>query len=76
MVFTDGSIGALWEYSEHGTPRLVNKICKLCLKAGETNEFQAIDAETVNQIGERFQKQIGPMERKESRARRDPKVTI
>ena len=25
MVFTDGAIEALWTYSEHGTPRLVNK---------------------------------------------------
>lgn len=70
MLFSDGAIEALWEHTEHGVPRLVNKICKLCLKAGETNSFHAIDEEVVNQIGERFQKQIGPAERKEMAGRK------
>jgi len=35
---------------------LTNKICKLCLKAGETNEFQTISGEVVAQIADRFQK--------------------
>ena len=64
MVFTDGAIEALWTYSEHGTPRLVNKICKLCLKAGETNEFPRIEAEVVNLIGERFAKRLSPLKAK------------
>ncbi len=69
-IFTDGAIHALWEHSEHGVPRLVNKICKLCLKAGETNEFRLVEAETLTQIGQRFQKQIGPAERKEGRSKK------
>jgi type II secretory pathway predicted ATPase ExeA len=64
MVFTDGAIEALWTYSEHGTPRLVNKICKLCLKAGETNEFPRIEAEVVNLIGQRFAKRLSPLKAK------------
>ncbi len=64
MVFTDGAVEALWTYSEHGTPRLVNKLCKLCLKAGETNEFPRIEAEGVNLIGERFAKRLSPLKGK------------
>ena len=64
MVFTDGAVEALWTYSEHGTPRLVNKLCKLCLKAGETNEFPRIEAEVVNLIGERFAKRLSPLKAK------------
>ena len=59
-IFTEDTFPFLWEYSEHGVPRLINKICKLCLKAGETNEFDKITGEVVNQIGERFQKLTGP----------------
>jgi general secretion pathway protein A len=60
MIFTDDAIDILWEYSEHGVPRLINKICKLCLKAGETNAFEMIDGPAAKQIAERFQKLTGP----------------
>ncbi len=59
-VFTDDAIDVLWEYSDHGVPRLINKICKLCLKAGETNGFDLINGPTAKQIAERFQKLTGP----------------
>ena len=59
-IFTDEAFHAIWEYSEHGVPRLINKVCKLCLKAGETNGFNIVDGEIVKQIGERFQKMTGP----------------
>ena len=39
---------------------MVNKIAKLCLKAGETNNFHVITGEIVQQIGERFDKMTGP----------------
>jgi general secretion pathway protein A len=55
-IFTDDAIHRLWEYSDHGDPRLINKLCKLSLKAGETNNFKEIDAITVEQIGARFQR--------------------
>ncbi|HUH65789.1 MAG TPA: AAA family ATPase, partial [Syntrophales bacterium] len=59
-VFADDAFGFLWEYSEHGVPRLINKMCKLSLKAGETNEFAEISGEVVRQIGERFRHLAGP----------------
>lgn len=59
-VFTDEAVDVLWQYSDHGVPRLINKIAKLCLKAGETNGFEVIDGATARQIAERFQKLTGP----------------
>jgi type II secretory pathway predicted ATPase ExeA len=35
-IFTDDAYDAIWEYSESGVPRLINKIAKLALKAGQT----------------------------------------
>lgn len=55
-IFTDDAFVQLWEHSEHGVPRLINKISKLSLKAGETNEFNEITGDIVGQIGERFRK--------------------
>ena len=63
MCFTDGALAALWLHSEHGVPRLVNKICKLCMKAGETNSLSVIDEEVISRVGERFQKLTGPAAR-------------
>ncbi len=60
MLFTPDAVSALWEYSEHGVPRLINKICKLSLKAGETNGFSDVNGLIVAQIGERFKKLTGP----------------
>lgn len=59
-IFTDEAINAIWVYSENGVPRLINKICKLSMKAGETNNLQEIDGDIVRQISERFQKLTGP----------------
>ena len=60
QVFTDAAVHHVWESSEHGVPRLINKICKLCLKAGETNGLSLIDGEIVTQIASRFEKLTGP----------------
>ena len=60
-VFADDAFHEIWEHSEHGVPRLINKICKLSLKAGETNGMNALNAAVVKQIGERFQKMTGPL---------------
>ena len=60
QIFADEAYGFLWEYSEHGVPRLINKMCKLSLKAGETNGFTLISGEIVRQIGERFRHLTGP----------------
>jgi type II secretory pathway predicted ATPase ExeA len=64
MFFDDAAIEALWGHSDRGIPRLVNKLCKLCLKAGETNGFRIIGDGVVNQIGERFQRVTGAVARK------------
>jgi type II secretory pathway predicted ATPase ExeA len=59
-IFTDAAIHNVWESSEHGVPRLINKICKLSMKAGETNELSTIDGGVVAQIASRFEKLTGP----------------
>src|SRR5215813_1766066 len=53
-IFTDDAYDAIWEYSESGVPRLINKIAKLSLKAGQTKGLDTIDAGVVRQIGLRF----------------------
>ena len=59
-IFTEDSFHEIWKCSEHGVPRLINKICKLSLKTGETNELTEINGEIVRQIGDRFQKITRP----------------
>lgn len=59
-IFTEDAYPFLYEYSDRGVPRLINKICKLSLKAGETNEFNEISGEVIYQIGERFKNLAGP----------------
>jgi type II secretory pathway predicted ATPase ExeA len=75
-IFADEAIEVLWEYSSRGVPRLINKICKLCLKAGETNGFDLIDAPTAKQIAERFQKLTGPALQKRRPRKRLPEPLI
>jgi type II secretory pathway predicted ATPase ExeA len=53
-IFTDAAYDAIWEYAEHGVPRLINKVAKLALKAGQTQNLQLIDDTLVRQIGTRF----------------------
>ena len=55
-IFEDDVYDYIWEHSEKGVPRLINKLCKLSLKAGETNELLKINGEVVKQIGSRFRK--------------------
>ena len=74
-IFADDAYGFLWEYSEHGVPRLINKMCKLSLKAGETNGFTLISGEVVRQIGERFRHLTGPaIPKRKPRKRPESKV--
>jgi general secretion pathway protein A len=53
-LFTDAAYDTIWENSEHGVPRLINKVAKLALKAGQTQQLQVIDTSVVEQIGVRF----------------------
>ncbi|MCH7590754.1 AAA family ATPase [PVC group bacterium] len=53
-VFSDEAYDVLWEHSEDGVPRLVNKLCKLSMKAGETNNLTQITPEVVQAVAARF----------------------
>jgi general secretion pathway protein A len=52
-IFTDDAYEAIWEYAEHGVPRLINKVAKLALKAARTQALEVINANVVRQIGSR-----------------------
>lgn len=52
-IFTEQVVRAMWNHSR-GAPRMVNKICKLCLKAGETNQLQCIDEAVVENLAYMF----------------------
>ncbi len=54
-IFTEPAIMAVWNHSR-GVPRMVNKICKLCLKAGETNHMKVIDESVVEGLACMFVK--------------------
>lgn len=54
-IFTEQAVRAIWNHSR-GVPRVVNKICKLCLKAGETNQLQFIDETMVENLAYMFKK--------------------
>ena len=47
-IFTDDAFDMLWKHSDCGVPRLINKLSKLSLKAGETNNFAFITGEIVD----------------------------
>lgn len=53
-IFTEDAIDLLWERSEGGIPRLVNKLCKLALKAAETNSLKEVDGRVVAGVSDRF----------------------
>jgi type II secretory pathway predicted ATPase ExeA len=72
-LFTDGAIATLWEHSGHGVPRLVNKICKLCLKAGETNGLRIVDGLLVDQVSDRFERLAPSAEPPDGRPSEQPR---
>ncbi len=74
-IFTEDSFPVIWECSEHGVPRLINKICKLSLKAGETNELTEIDGDIIQQIGDRFKKITRPVGSKRKQRKRHENET-
>jgi hypothetical protein len=60
-VFSEDAFPFIWEHSAQGVPRLINKMCKLSLKAGETNGFDRVSGELINQIGQRFASMTAPV---------------
>jgi len=55
-IFSPEAYKAIWSHSLQGVPRLINKVAKLCLKAGETNQVKKIDAEMVHSIASMFER--------------------
>ena len=64
QVFTDKAYQAVWDASEGGIPRIINKICKLSLKAAETNGLKQIDANVINSVAGRFMRTYRKQTRK------------
>ena len=53
-IFTDAAVESIYHHCE-GVPRLINRLCKLCLKAGETNHLREIDTEVVDSVAATFE---------------------
>lgn len=68
-IFSQDAYTSIWKYSHHGVPRLVNKIAKLCLKAGETNQVKQINGELVLAISSMFESDKGS-------SKKETKVTV
>ncbi len=76
-LFSEEAFPFIWEYSGHGVPRLTNKICKLSLKAGETNCFEQVTGELVYQVAQRFQglsTPVAPKRKPRKKLDEDPAV--
>ena len=56
-IFAKDAYTAIWTYSHKGVPRLINKIAKLCLKAGETNLMKRIGADAVHAVAAMFERE-------------------
>jgi len=54
VIFDEAAINRVFEHS-HGVPRLINRVCKLALKAGETNRYSLIDGDLLGEIAARFE---------------------
>ncbi len=75
-VFSEDAFPFIWEHSAHGVPRLINKMCKLSIKAGETNGFDRISGELIHQIGQRFVSMTAPVApKRKSRKKAEEKKT-
>ncbi len=74
-LFTEDTYPLFWKYSDQGVPRLINKIAKLCLKAGETHGLRQIDANVVYQVGRQFEKiTVSPASRGKSKKKKEEPV--
>lgn len=52
-IFRKDSFGKIWKHSDEGVPRLINKVCKLCLSCAESRDLTSIDGELVDRVGDR-----------------------
>jgi len=70
-IFTEDTYPLFWKFSEEGVPRLINKIAKLSLKAGETYGLRRIDGRIVAQVGKQFEKTALPARGKGKKKKED-----
>lgn len=73
-IFEESAYAAIYEHSQ-GVPRLINRVCKLSLKAAETNHFPTVSAELVRSIASRFERGKSPEPMPEPFAANRPSVT-
>jgi type II secretory pathway predicted ATPase ExeA len=55
-IFADEVYATIWE-DTHGVPRLINKLAKICLKAGETNQVKKIDNKIAKSVSSMFSRE-------------------
>lgn len=67
-IFDEEAMEAISRHSD-GVPRLINRLCKLSLKAGETNRLSIIGGELVEDIASRFDRGARRRFRARQRAR-------
>lgn len=58
-IFEEAAYTAIYEHSQ-GVPRLINRVCKLSLKAAETNHFTVVTDALVRSIASRFERGKSP----------------
>lgn len=63
-IFADDVYQSIYENSR-GVPRLINKLCKICLKAGETNQIKQIDNKIANSVSTMFRREKQTVEEEE-----------
>jgi hypothetical protein len=68
-IFTEDTYPFFWKYSDEGVPRLINKIAKLSLKAGETYGLEQVHGQVIYQVAQQFEK-ITPLLTARGKARK------
>ena len=64
-IFADDVYQSIYENSR-GVPRLINKLCKICLKAGETNQVKLIDGKIAGSVSSMFRREKQAVEEEEA----------
>lgn len=73
-VFTDDAYEVVFDHSK-GTPRLINRVCKLALKAGETHGLEKLDGDLVREIASRFERKYSASHGQQSTQKRSVEHT-
>lgn len=62
-IFTPDAVAAVYVHTG-GVPRLINRLCKLALKAGEVRGLRQVEAWLVHEVAERFELREASRERR------------